>query len=92
VRHVQSNRSVGFGQIAAAAAAKSVPTDPRLKPESEWRLVGGGRSLQRRDIPAKVDGSAVFGIDVASYRPAVCCLAVHGVERLSQKRVGLRRQ
>jgi isoquinoline 1-oxidoreductase subunit beta len=64
VRQVRRGRSVGFGEIAAAAAAKPVPAEPRLKPESEWRLVGGGRSLQRRDIPAKVDGTAVFGIDV----------------------------
>ena len=64
VRHAKSGRSVGFGEIAAAAAAKPVPPEPRVKPESEWRLVGAGRSLPRRDIPAKVDGSAVFGIDV----------------------------
>jgi isoquinoline 1-oxidoreductase subunit beta len=64
VRQVRRGRSVGFGEIAAAAAAKPVPAEPRLKPESEWRLVGGGRSLQRRDIPAKVDGTAVFGIDI----------------------------
>jgi isoquinoline 1-oxidoreductase subunit beta len=64
VRHVTSARSVGFGEIAAAAADKPVPPEPRVKPESEWRLVGAGRSLPRRDIPAKVDGSAIFGIDV----------------------------
>ena len=64
VRHAASGRAVSFGEIATAAAAKPVPAEPRVKPESEWRLVGGGRSLPRRDIPAKVDGSAVFGIDV----------------------------
>jgi isoquinoline 1-oxidoreductase subunit beta len=64
VRHSKSARSVGFGAIAAAAAEKPVPADPRVKPESEWRLVGQGRSLPRRDIPGKVDGSAIFGIDV----------------------------
>jgi isoquinoline 1-oxidoreductase subunit beta len=64
VRHVTSARSVGFGEIAAAAADKPVPAEPRVKPENEWRLVGAGRSLPRRDIPAKVDGSAIFGIDV----------------------------
>ena len=64
VRHSKSARSVGFGEIAAAAADKPVPADPRVKAESEWRLVGQGRSLPRRDIPGKVDGSAIFGIDV----------------------------
>jgi isoquinoline 1-oxidoreductase subunit beta len=64
VRHAASRRAIGFGEIATAAAAKPVPAEPRVKPESEWRLVGGGRSLPRRDVPAKVEGSAVFGIDI----------------------------
>jgi isoquinoline 1-oxidoreductase beta subunit len=64
VRHAASGRAIGFGAIAAAAATKPVPGEPTLKPESEWRLVGHGRSLPRRDLPAKVLGSAVFGIDV----------------------------
>ena len=64
VRHAASRRAIGFGEIATAAAAKPVPAEPRTKPESEWRLVGGGRSLPRRDVPAKVEGSAVFGIDI----------------------------
>ncbi|MGP0092452.1 MAG: molybdopterin cofactor-binding domain-containing protein [Xanthobacteraceae bacterium] len=64
VRHAASDRSVTFGEVAAVAAGKPVPAAPRLKPESEWRLVGGGRSLLRRDVPAKVQGTAVFGIDV----------------------------
>jgi isoquinoline 1-oxidoreductase subunit beta len=64
VRHDKSDRAVGFGEIAVAAAAKPVPSEPQVKPESEWRLVGHGRSLPRSDIPAKVGGRAVFGIDV----------------------------
>jgi isoquinoline 1-oxidoreductase beta subunit len=64
VRHVASRRSVGYGDLAAAAAARPVPGEPQVKPEREWRIVGHGRSLPRIDIPAKVAGSAVFGIDV----------------------------
>src|SRR5262249_58743985 len=64
VLHGASKRSIGFGELAAAAAQKPVPAAPQLKPESEWRLVGGGRSLPRRDIPAKVMGTAEFGMDV----------------------------
>src|SRR6516225_6097045 len=64
VRHDKANRAVGFGEIAVAAAAKPVPSDRKIKPESEWRLVGHGRSLPRNDIPAKVLGKAIFGIDV----------------------------
>src|SRR5215831_14470061 len=64
VVHAPSRRAVGFGEIAVEAATKAVPAEPRIKPESEWRLVGAGRSLPRRDIPAKVMGTAEFGIDV----------------------------
>ena len=64
VRHAQSGRSIGYGTLAADAAKLPVPETPKLKPASEWRLVGNGRSLPRIDIPAKVDGTAVYGIDV----------------------------
>ena len=41
-----------------------MPQAPRTKPIAEWRLTGGRRALPRIDVPAKVDGSAVYGIDV----------------------------
>ncbi len=62
VHHAPSGRSLGFGALAAEAAARPVPPDPALRPESELRLIG--RPVQRRDIPAKVNGSARFGLDV----------------------------
>ncbi len=60
IHHVSSGRSIGFGEVAADAAKLPVPDNPR--PRGDPKLAG--RSLQRWDIPAKVDGSAVFGIDV----------------------------
>ena len=33
-----------------------------LKPASEFRLVG--KEVERKDIPSKTDGSAIFGLDV----------------------------
>ena len=64
VHHAASNRSLGFDEVATEAAIRPVPTDPQVKPESAWRLVGAGRSLPRRDIPEKVMGSATFGLDL----------------------------
>lgn len=62
LEHRSSGRSAGFGEFAAAAARLPVPTTPTLKPANEFTLIG--RSTLRKDTPAKVDGSAVFGIDV----------------------------
>jgi isoquinoline 1-oxidoreductase subunit beta len=55
-------RSLTFGAVAADAAKLPAPKTPRLKSDSELTLIG--KPQPRVDIPAKTDGSAVFGIDV----------------------------
>jgi isoquinoline 1-oxidoreductase beta subunit len=62
VRHEGSGRSARYGELAEAAARLPIPDQPRLKDPSEFRIIGTPRP--RLDLPAKVDGSAVFGIDV----------------------------
>jgi isoquinoline 1-oxidoreductase beta subunit len=62
IRHARTGRSLGLGEVAAAAARLPVPAEPKLKPQSELALVG--RPVPRFDLPSKTDGSAVFGIDV----------------------------
>ncbi|WP_309089235.1 molybdopterin cofactor-binding domain-containing protein [Phenylobacterium sp.] len=62
VVHTPTGRTVGFGALAEAAAKRRVPQDPPLKPRSEWSLIGS--EAQRKDLPPKVDGSAVYAIDV----------------------------
>lgn len=62
VHHKASGRSVPFGALAYAAAALPPPSAPKLKARKDYKLVGTPRP--RLDIPAKVDGSAVYGIDV----------------------------
>lgn len=52
-----------YGALAAGAALRIPPTDPVLVPDAQLRLIG--TSVARPDLPAKVDGSAVFGIDVS---------------------------
>jgi isoquinoline 1-oxidoreductase beta subunit len=61
VVHTPTRRRLAFGEVAADAAKLEPPREPVLKPAGELKLVG--RSLARIDVPAKVDGSAVFGID-----------------------------
>jgi isoquinoline 1-oxidoreductase beta subunit len=62
VLHRPTGRRLGYGQLAVRAAALPVPERPRLKEPREFTLIG--KRLPRRDVPAKVDGSAVFGLDV----------------------------
>lgn len=61
VLHKASGRRLPFGKLAEAASKKQVPANPPLKPQSEWKLLG--KPLPKVDIPSKVDGTAVFGID-----------------------------
>ncbi len=61
VVHRSSRRRVPFAEVASAAARVPVPKQVKLKEPSEWTLVG--RPLPRRDVPPKVTGTAVFGID-----------------------------
>jgi CO/xanthine dehydrogenase Mo-binding subunit len=63
VTHAASGRSASYGELAAAAAAMPVPSAPVLKDPKDFTLIG--RATLRKDTPAKVDGSLVFGIDVA---------------------------
>lgn len=60
VSHASGSRA-HFGELARAAAA-SPPGAVTLKPADRFHLLG--RPTPRMDIPSKVDGSAVYGIDV----------------------------
>jgi isoquinoline 1-oxidoreductase beta subunit len=51
-----------YGEVAEAAAKLPVPESPRLKEHQASRYVG--KPVNRLDSAAKIDGSAVFGIDV----------------------------
>ncbi|MGW1424565.1 molybdopterin cofactor-binding domain-containing protein [Bradyrhizobium manausense] len=62
IHHDATKRVLSFGAVASDAAKLEAPKDPPLKPWSALRLIG--KPQQRVDIPSKVDGSAVFGIDV----------------------------
>jgi isoquinoline 1-oxidoreductase subunit beta len=62
VSHAASGRSAPYADFAAAAAERTPPASPRLKTPEAFTVMG--RSVPRLDVPAKVDGSARFGIDV----------------------------
>ena len=62
VIHTGSKRRLTYGQLAAKAASLPVPENPALKEPKDWKILG--TRVKRLDTPAKVDGSAQFGIDV----------------------------
>jgi isoquinoline 1-oxidoreductase beta subunit len=62
VSHAASNRQSGFGALAALAATMPVPDEVSLKDPADWHIIG--QSMARIDIPASVNGSQVYGIDV----------------------------
>jgi isoquinoline 1-oxidoreductase beta subunit len=62
VKHEKSNRSLTYGQLCLKAAKLEIPKEPPLKNESEFRYIG--KAMPRVDIPEKVAGKAVFGLDV----------------------------
>jgi isoquinoline 1-oxidoreductase beta subunit len=54
--------SATYGELAAAAALLPPPANPPLTDRSKFRLIG--TAVPRLDIPDKVNGAAVYGIDV----------------------------
>ncbi|MCB1623424.1 MAG: xanthine dehydrogenase family protein molybdopterin-binding subunit [Pseudomonadales bacterium] len=62
VAHPASNRSLSFGELAEAATRIPVPASITLKADKDFKLIG--KRLARKDVPAKVDGSAQFGADI----------------------------
>jgi isoquinoline 1-oxidoreductase subunit beta len=78
VIHEPSGRRLGYGSLSAAAAALPVPRPPPLKAPKDFRLIG--RATRRRDTPAKVNGSAVFGIDARPPHAKVAIIAISPVQ------------
>ncbi|MEA2945290.1 MAG: isoquinoline 1-oxidoreductase subunit beta [Alphaproteobacteria bacterium] len=62
VLHAPSGRSSKYGELAAAAARLPVPENIALKRTEDFKLIG--TPAKRLDTPAKVNGTAVYGIDV----------------------------
>jgi len=65
VVHAASGRTFSYGALAEAAAAMPVPEKVTLKRPEDFKLIG--TPAKRLDAPAKVNGTALFGIDA---RPA----------------------
>lgn len=62
VLHKGSERRLRYGELVATAAKLPVPQAVILKDSNEFKLIG--KPTPRLDSPAKVNGSAKFGLDV----------------------------
>ena len=62
VVHAPTGRSIKYGALAADAARMPVPEKVALKRPQDFKLIG--TPAKRLDTPAKVNGTAVYGIDV----------------------------
>ena len=57
-----TNRKLSYGQLAEAAAKMTPPAKVTLKDAKAFKLIG--TPAKRLDTPEKINGKAVFGIDV----------------------------
>ncbi len=61
VLHAPTGRRAKYGELAADAARMPVPESVALKRPEDFKLIG--TPAKRLDTPAKVNGTAVYGID-----------------------------
>src|SRR5262249_30277019 len=61
VLHPPTERRLTYGELAADAARMPVPQNVELKRPQDFRLIG--TPAKRLDTPAKINGTAVYGID-----------------------------
>ncbi len=59
--HKPTGRKLTYGQLADVAAKLPVPKEPKLKDPKDFTMLG--KSMPRPDMPLKVSGQAMFGID-----------------------------
>jgi isoquinoline 1-oxidoreductase beta subunit len=62
VFHAPTGRRIKYGELAADAARLPVPENVALKQPKDFKVIG--TPAKRLDAPAKVNGTAVYGIDV----------------------------
>lgn len=59
---INGNKKLSYGELAESAATLTPPAEIPLRTKEQWKYIGKG--VKRLDSPDKVNGKAVFGIDV----------------------------
>lgn len=61
VIHKPSGKKFGYGELVEDASKLTPPKDVKLKKREDYKIIG--KPLPRQDNPAKVNGTAEFGMD-----------------------------
>jgi isoquinoline 1-oxidoreductase beta subunit len=67
------SKKLSYGQLAKKAASMPVPRKVSLKDPSAFKIIG--KPTRRLDTPEKVDGKAIFGMDVTVTGTLVAVIA-----------------
>ncbi|HWP59846.1 MAG TPA: xanthine dehydrogenase family protein molybdopterin-binding subunit [Candidatus Acidoferrales bacterium] len=62
VIHRPTGRKLTYGELAEKASQLPPPKDPKLKSPDQFRYIG--KKIPRLDVPDKVTGRSLYGIDV----------------------------
>lgn len=57
-----TDKSFSYGELADEAAKLPIPKNPKLKDPKDFKIIG--KTNPRLDVPSRVTGKAVFGLDV----------------------------
>src|SRR3989475_5513153 len=68
-----ANRNLTYGRLAEAAAKMTPPAEVALKDPKTFKLIG--KPVKRLDTSEKINGKAVFGLDVKSPRMLTAVVA-----------------
>jgi len=63
VAHKPTGRTFRFGELAAEAAAIKLDKEPAIKTPDAFKFIG--QRIARLDLPLKINGTAMYGIDLA---------------------------
>ena len=70
-----SGKSARMGELTLLASTQAPPKQVKLKTTGQFTLIG--QSMPRLEVASKVDGSAVFGMDVRPQGMLFACVAMN---------------
>jgi isoquinoline 1-oxidoreductase beta subunit len=80
IHHKATGRSLTYGELADDASKLEIPKDPKLKEAKDFKIIG--KYNKRLDVPERVNGKAVYGIDIdipgMVYASILHSPAIHG--------------